>query len=133
MDPELQGDQNKEYKPSYDVEVTRDEAPELRETHQDFSQLAKEEAQIEKEDMDVGGKSFGKDSASTDEQHLTQSGEPDRRFKDNQSDQTSYQRDNQSYDRNNQGNSNDQQAEHLTKAGEPDMRFKENREAIGQS
>lgn len=123
MDPELQGDQNAEFKPSYDVQVTRDDAPDLRETNQDYSQLAKEEAQMEKEDMNQG----------TSQQHLTKSGEPDKRFKENQSgqDQSSNQRGSRNQQQDNSRNT--QQSEHLTKAGEPDMRFKENQETYGQS
>ncbi len=136
MDPELQGDQNAEFKPSYDVQVTRDEAPDLRETNQDFSQLAKEEAQMEQEDMGIEG--------GTSQEHLTKSGEPDMRFKENQSSQGQNQNQGQtqSQSSNQRGNRNQQQqdnrrnvhqSEHLTQAGEPDMRFKENQESYGQS
>ena len=131
MDPELQGDQNREYKPSYNIEVTRDEAPELRETHQDFSQLAKEEAQVE-------GGSFATESGASGGP-MTKAGEPDRRFTENQ-DQGQDQGQNQGYQmetrsggRNAQDDRGNQQTEHLTKTGEPDMRFKENQEAYGQS
>ena len=50
--------------------------------------------------------------------HLTNTGEPDMRFKENQ----------EAY----RGRDN-QPTEHLTNTGEPDMRFKENQEAYGQS
>ena len=76
-------------------------------------------------------------------QHTTQSGEPDKRFKENQegepyqmdnlrgqgrgSDQGGNNQNQGGYSSNNQGESN-LGGEHLTKEGKPDMRFKENQE-----
>ena len=80
-------------------------------------------------------------------EHLTKSGEPDMRFKENQEGEP-YQKeaghkggsvhqgegDSGNYDDSGSRNrGNEGQTEHLTQSGEPDMRFKENKEAYGQS
>ena len=92
MDPELQGNQNEEYKPPSGINAnpTRDEAPETRDnTGKDLTDpnLADEEGVPAEEggsQNNPRGNQGSNQRGGQQQQHLTQSGQPDMRFAENE-------------------------------------------------
>ena len=91
MDPELQGDQNEEYKPASDVnvDVNRAEPPELRDNSgKDLTDPnPADEEGVPGEDISQNkNQNYNRNTNQRNSQQLptTQSGEPDKRFKQNQ-------------------------------------------------
>jgi len=89
MDPELQGDQNQEYKPpsGLNANPTRNEAPETRDNSgKDLTDPnPADEEGVPGQEGGSQNKSRGKQGQGQrgGQQHLTQSGQPDMRFAEN--------------------------------------------------
>jgi len=91
MDPELQGDQNEEYKPPSDLnaEPTRADPPELRDnTGKDLT----DPNPADEEGVPEGDVSQGQnqsESRTSNQRGQTKSGQPDMRLKENQNQEVS--------------------------------------------